>query len=141
MHNFLIWYIPLAAKDFYLIVNIMDIVLSVFFPWLFYKFFYYSSSWSRDTHATINVIFAVVAIIGLIFYFTERTYRHLVHKIYMIVRLFVTVVAFVMIVLFLLDLLLGKVHNSAEYVLPAIGWGCFYILNLYWSLELLKIVN
>ena len=142
MHYFLIWFIPLASKDFYLIVNILDIVMTLCFEGFITGFIYgRSGAWNYNTHRTLNLIFLILAIIALIFYFTERTYRHTIHKIYMLFRLFVTVVSFIFLILVLIDIIRGGAPSKTDQLISLIGYGCFNILNLYWSLELLKICN
>ena len=139
MHNLFIWCLPLHSKDFYLIINILDIVLcacnSTFLrQWLWAS----SGNVSRDTMTTVMVIFMIIAIVALVLYFTERGYRHVIHKIYMFFRLFVTIFVFIMLIINFVSSI-GNIQP--EHVIPWVLYGFLNFLNLYWSLELMKIIN
>lgn len=141
MYYFLIWFVPLEAKDFYLIVNVLDVVMCLFSEGWLLNFMYGGLvPWNYNTHRTVNFILAASAIIALIVYFTQNTYRHVIHKIYMLVRLFVTGIVFIFLVLILIDIM-GNGRASTDRVIGLIGVGCFNFLNLYWSIQLLKICN
>ena len=141
MHNFLIWYIPLQSKDFYLIVSIIDIIMTLVFERAMTEMIYVTSNhFRRDTHRSLNLALGITALIGIIVYFTQHTCRHLVHKIYMLLRLFITVVVFIFLILLLIDIIQYS-KTPLETTISIIGYACFNILNLYWSLELVKICN
>ena len=142
MHYLFIWFIPLHTKDFYLIVNLIDVILMAFFNGYLNRFFYYRTQWTRDMHQTLLVIFLIMAIVALVVFFTQNTYRHVVHKIYMLVRLFVTLMSFIMVFYALFDILMSSdSRDKVEHVMSWLGYGCFNLLNLYWSLELVRIIN
>ena len=142
MANLLIWFAPLRHKDFYLVINIFDIIFLSLFVSVIYRFFYYHTDWTRDTQQIITSVFLVSAILSLIIYFVKNTYTSAVHRIYVNLRLLFTLITFLLVVWQLVDILLHDTSRSRpERVLAWDGYGSFNFLNLYWSLELVKIIE
>ena len=141
MHYLFIWFLPFHSKDFYMIINIIDVILPIVTGGFLYRML--AQSGGFDNGQTIETVIAVqliIAIVALILFFTERGYRHVIHKIYMFYRLFLTIFVFIF-VLYSLFIAVTKNRLNTEYVLTWVGVFTFNGLNLYWSLELLKIIN
>ena len=142
MHYLFIWYIPLNSKDFYMTVNLLDVISIIFFNSYFMKFISYPSKLSHNVHQNILWLFILMSIVALVVFFTKNTYRHITHKIYMLLRFFVTFVSLIMVFWAITDII-GENNSKrkAESVISWLVYGCFNLLNLFWSLELLKIIN
>lgn len=142
--------VPLHSKDFYLTVNVIDIIMTILFSGLFavkvginLKFEYTHIDWLLD------LFLFIFAVLALVYYFNKRSYRTDVHKIYMISRLFLTIFKLIMVALslfsFIINTELKKYQKRPDiYVVSLLAWSaiCAYqMLSTYWSFHLMKIIN
>ncbi len=142
--------VPLHTKDFYLTVNVIDILMAIMFSGLFavkigvqIRFEYTHIDWLLD------LFLLIFASIALVYYFSKRSYRTDMHKVYMITRLFLTIFKLIMVAMtlfsFIMNTDLKKYKKKPEtYVVSLLAWSaiCAYqMLSTYWSFHLMKIIN
>ena len=142
--------VPLHTKDFYLTVNVIDIIVSILFSGLFavkvgvrIDFEYTHIDWLLD------LFLLIIAAFALVFYFSKRSYRTDIHKIYMITRLFLTIFKFIMVLLQLINFieyteLRRYKKEPGQYVFLLLAWifiCCYQLLSANWSFYLMKMIN
>ena len=147
MYNLLFFGVPLSSKDFYLTINIIDIIISVFLPSLFQSGLVgpYTSNQSHQSITNIlSILLLVFSICALVFYFTKHSYRTGIHKAYMITRIFLTIFQLVMVGMALINELrwhsqYGNFHSDRIPILVFLT--VFHALSTFWSFQLMKIIN
>ena len=147
MPKLLFCYLHQHRKDFYLTMNIIDIILGVLFSGLFainhqiHLDVYYGS-----LIELLDLILFIIAIIAIFQYFSRRHYHTDVHKIYMIIRLFTTIFKFLIICMSFLNLLQTMSHHRdktryTNQLVFLISLTLFNFLSLYWSYEFMRMIN
>ena len=87
MYNLFHCCFSVYEKEFYLTINIADILVGSFFVW---------NSWTNQGYKTyhfnpkiegiVDIAFLAIAVIALIVYFIKKSYSTIVHFIYMFFR-------------------------------------------------------
>ncbi len=151
MPNLLFCAIPLHSKDFYLTINIIDLIISIFFSGIFMATNIVSF---RVEYTRFDVLFDlllfVFALLALINFFQKRYYRSDMHKIYMFTRLFLTLTRLILISMAIFTWFANFDRNNRDsrtrsknnsYLIYMMIHGSYQLLSSYWSFQLMKIIN
>ena len=86
-HKFFICCLSLWEKDFYLSVNIIDIVMACVFIFnVIYNKGYRYYHFSTIFELIVNIAYGVYAIVVLVFYFMKKSFSTKIHSTYMVIR-------------------------------------------------------
>lgn len=147
MPKLLVYFIRMNSKDFYLTINIIDILMCAISTGLFQantiitiKHIYSSWMWLLD------LILLVAAICALVSYFSKRYHRTSTHFAYMIIRIFTSIFQFISFTSLLIVILKSisnntKRHPNAVIFAYILFMEVYSLLSLYWSYHLMKIIN
>lgn len=147
MPKLLVYFLPMHSKDFYLTLNIIDIIMGIIFTGIFessliIRVHSYYDSWVW----ILDLILLVTAIFALCKYFMKRYYRTSAHFAYMITRIFSSVLKFLFTVMILYACIVRMADNKhrSKYTPSLVYFSfmtCYSTLSLYWSYHLMRIVN
>ena len=87
MYNLFYCCVSLWEKEFYLTMNICDILVGAFFVWNSWgNHGFKTYHFSPQAEGVVDVAFLLMAIVALVVYFIKKSYSTLVHFVYMIFR-------------------------------------------------------
>ena len=143
MYNLFYCCVSLWEKEFYLTINIFDIMIGAFFVWNSttnqgYKTYHFDPR----IEAVVDIIFLTLAVISLIVYLIKKSWSTVVHLIYMWFRF--ALVLFKLVVfgyVFVQVLMKSKPGNSGylQTVLINVAIILLMLLSFYWSFVFYKI--
>ena len=141
MYNLFLCFLPLHQKDFYLTVNLADIILAVlsFFGSIAFQVIFLNY---RSIIQILQVALFVTALVALIMFLSNGYYRSGWHKAYVIVRIFLTVLMLILYSLTLLSVLTNNnnyADKTRDIILISVMW-LFSLISASWSYYLMKII-
>lgn len=146
MTKLFVSFVQMSSTNFYLTLNVIDILVSgANIGMLEIKPFVVINSASSAMLFYLNIALFVSAIIALVMYITKKYLRTKAHMAYMVVRLFVSIISFLVVSMALVAVVknMANTHNDAASTLLVylVLMFLYDLLSLYWSYQLMKIVN
>ena len=141
MSYLLIWFLPLSSKNFFLIVNIIDVVLTLSMGVVISRTLAYMSGTYMQSFDILMFVFLILSILSLVVFISKSTYAHTLNRIYVFYRLFLTLIVFIFLVIRLYWIAAYSGEHKFDLLVWFLSYFIFNGLNLYWSLEMLKMVN
>lgn len=146
MPKLLVYCLPMSSKNLYLILNILDIVICMMIMG-FIQINFISALNKIGSSMIIFLYFTlfISSSVALFVYVTRGSYKTRAHMVYMIVRLFISIISFLIMTMALFGAIKVLSAGTNNNLAPTLTWLSIMILydtlSLFWSYQLMKIVN